>query len=121
MLAVSPALVSNVQVPANETADATADQAARLEPHATASAPLSGIVPDGGLHSVARAATAPQSNNDLQQMMQQLLGQLGNKLNVGGATTSANDLHPVANARANDPMSRLMQLLGEIQAQLTKQ
>jgi len=123
MLTVSPALVSNVLAPTNETAEATLDQAARSAPQAATSASLSGIVPDGGLHSVARAATAAQSTSDLQQMLQQLLGRLQGQPNpnAGGAATGANDPHPVANARAQDPMSQLMSLLSQIMGDLTKQ
>jgi hypothetical protein len=121
MLTVSPALVSNAQAPANETADATLNHAAKLEPLATAASPLNGIVPDGGLHPVARAGTAPQSTAGLQTLIQHLLTQLQGKINVGGASTGAADPPSVSNARAKDPMSQLMQLLEEIVAQIKKQ
>ena len=120
MLTVSPTSQSSAQATANEMAEATVDHATKLEAQTPASAPLSGIVPDGGLHSVARAGTAPQSTTDLQQLMQQLLGQLQGKINVGSAATSTNNLHPVANARAQDPMSQLMALLAQIMGDLTK-
>ena len=122
MLAVSPAMASSVQAPANEAAEeATADHSATLNAQTASSASLTGIVPDGGLHSVARAATAPQSNSDLQQMLQQLLGKLQGQLNVGGAATSATAPHPVSNARAQDPTSQLMALLSQIMGNITKQ
>ena len=115
MLTISPASVSSVQAPLNEMAEATAEHSAKLEPQPTASPSLNGIVPDGGLHSVARAATA-LADNGLQTLMQQLLGQLQGQLNVGGAAT-----HPVSNARAQDSTSQLMDLLAQILAQITKQ
>jgi hypothetical protein len=121
MLTVSPALVSNVQSPPHETADATFDHAAKLQPLPTAASPLSGIVPDGGLHPLARAATASQANADIQTLMQQLLTELQGKISVGGASTGATDAHPVSNARAQDPMTQLMQLLAEIMAQIKAQ
>ena len=121
MLTVSPASMSNVQAPANETADATVDHAPKLEPLATSSPSLNGIVPDGGLHPMARAATAPQSTAGIQTLMQQLLGELQGKITVAGTSTGAADPHAVSNARAKDPMSQLLQLLAEIAAQMTKQ
>src|SRR5262249_32025910 len=90
---------SSVHAPANEAAEAPADQAAKLAPPSAASAPLNGIVPDGGLHAVARTATASQSTSDLQQMLQQVLAQLQNNAAAGSTAT-----HPVSNARAQDPM-----------------
>jgi hypothetical protein len=89
-------------------ADATVDQATKLESQTSASLPLKGIVPDGGLHPAARAA-----DTGTQTLVHDLLGQLGNKLNVGGQTTNPN-----SNARAQDPLSGLMEVLQQIAAQL---
>jgi len=113
MLTISPAVANSVQAPVNEMGEATVDQATTPEPQTSAPVPLTSLVPDGGLHAVARAATDGLSDKGIQSLAQQLLDQLGNKLNVGGQTP-----HPTSNARAQDPLGGLMALLQQIAAQL---
>ena len=113
MLTISSAVASSVQAPVNEVGEATVDQATKPESQTTASVPLSSLVPDGGLHSVARAATDGLADKGIQSLAQQLLDQLGNKLGVGGQTP-----HATSNVKSQDPMDALMAVLQQIAAQL---
>jgi hypothetical protein len=109
MLTISPAVANSVQAHVNEMGEATIDQAAKLESQTSASSPLSSLVPDGGLHSVAHAAADGTANGGMQSLAQQVIGQVGNMLNIGGQIP-----HPNSNATARDPLGGPMGLMQQI-------
>jgi hypothetical protein len=72
MLTIPSISPSSVQAPANETPEITVDPAPTLQSHTTASMALNGIEPHGGLHPVARAATAADLSAELQRLQQMM-------------------------------------------------